>query len=43
MGLNERWLYALCAIATTLNRQPVPKNRSRSYVIDQMRDRRQVN
>lgn len=35
---NERWLYALCVIAMKLNRQPVPKNRSRRYVIERMRD-----
>lgn len=35
---NERWLYALCIIAMRLNRQPVPKNRSRRYVIERMRD-----
>ncbi|QOF73635.1 hypothetical protein IG197_11545 [Aminobacter sp. SR38] len=39
---NERWLYALCVVAMKLNRQPVPKNRSRRYVIDRMRDSRQV-
>jgi len=35
---NERWLYSLCVIAMRLNRQPVPKNRSRRYVIDRVRD-----
>ncbi len=35
---HERWLYALCVIAIRLNRQPVPRNRSRRYVIDRMRD-----
>lgn len=35
---NERWLYALCIIAMRLNRQPVPKNHSRRYVIGRMRD-----
>ncbi|MFC3205632.1 hypothetical protein [Aquamicrobium soli] len=35
---NERWLYALCIIAMKLNRQPVPKNRSRRHVIERVRD-----
>ena len=35
---NERWLYALCIIAIQLNRQPVPKNRSRRSVIERVRD-----
>lgn len=35
---NERWLYALCAIAMKLNRQPVPTHRSRRYVISRVRD-----
>lgn len=35
---NERWTYALSVIAMKLNNQPVPKNRSRRYVIDRMRD-----
>ena len=35
---NERWLYGLCVIAMTLNRQPVPKNRSRRSVIERVRD-----
>lgn len=35
---NERWPYALCVIAMKLNRQPVPKNRSRRYVIERVRD-----
>jgi hypothetical protein len=35
---SERWFYALCVIAMKLNRQPVPTNRSRRYVIDRMRD-----
>lgn len=35
---NERWLYALCVIAMKLNRQPVPNNRSRRYVIERVRD-----
>lgn len=35
---NERWLYALCVIAMQLNRQPVPKNRSRRYIIERVRD-----
>lgn len=35
---NERWLYGLCSIAIKLNRQPVPQNRSRRYVIERMRD-----
>jgi hypothetical protein len=35
---NERWLYALCVIAMKLNGQPAPKNRSRRYVIDRVRD-----
>lgn len=35
---NERWLYALCVISMTLNRQPVPRNRSRRYVIERVRD-----
>lgn len=35
---NERWLYALCVIAMNLNRQPVPKNRSRRSVIGKMRE-----
>ena len=35
---NERWLYALCVIAMKLNRQPVPKNRSRRYIIEWVRD-----
>lgn len=35
---NERWLYGLCVIAMKLNRQPVPKNRSRRYVIERARD-----
>ena len=36
--VHERWLYALCVIALQLNCQSVPKNRSRHYVIDRMRD-----
>lgn len=35
---NERWLYALCVIAMSLNRQPVPRKRSRRYVIEWVRD-----
>lgn len=35
---NERWLYALCIIAMHLNRQPVPKNRSRRYVIERVQE-----
>ncbi|KQZ84713.1 hypothetical protein ASD64_20230 [Mesorhizobium sp. Root157] len=35
---NERWLYGLCVIAMKLNNQHVPKNRSRRYVVDRMRD-----
>lgn len=35
---NERWLYGLCVITMKLNRQPVPKNRSRRYVIERARD-----
>lgn len=35
---NERWTYALSVIAMKLNNQPVPRNRSRRYVIDRMRD-----
>lgn len=35
---NERWLYALCVITMKLNRQPVPKNRSRRSVIERVRD-----
>jgi len=35
---NERWLYALCIIAMELNCQPVPRNRSRRYIIDRVRD-----
>jgi hypothetical protein len=35
---NERWLYALCVISMKLNRQPVPNNRSRRYVIERVRD-----
>jgi hypothetical protein len=35
---NERWLYAACVIAMKLNYQPVPKNRSRRYVFERMRD-----
>ena len=35
---NERWLYALCIIAMKLNRQTVPKNRSRRYIIEHLRD-----
>ncbi|WP_099865939.1 DUF6362 family protein [Pararhizobium haloflavum] len=35
---HEHWHYALCLIAMRLNRQPVPPNRSRRYVIDRMRD-----
>lgn len=35
---NEHWLYGLCIIAMKLNRQPVPKNRSRRYIIERVRD-----
>lgn len=35
---NERWLYGLCVIAMNLNRQPMPRKRSRRYVIDYARD-----
>jgi len=35
---NERWLYGLCVIAMNLNRQPVPRKRSRRYVIERMKD-----
>ena len=35
---HERWHYALSVIGMQLNRQPVPKNRSRRYVIDRMQD-----
>lgn len=34
----ERWRYALCVIAMKLNRQAVPRNRSRRYVIERVRD-----
>lgn len=35
---NERWLSAPCVIDMKLNSQPVPKNRSRRYVIDRVLD-----
>lgn len=35
---NEHWLYGLCIIAMRLNRQPAPKNRSRRYIIERVRD-----
>lgn len=35
---NERWLYGLCVIAMKLNNQPVPRKRSRRYVIERVRD-----
>ena len=35
---NERWLFGLCIIAMNLNRQPVPRKRSRRYIIDRARD-----
>lgn len=35
---NERWLYALCVIAIKLNGEPAPRNRSRRYVIEWVRD-----
>lgn len=35
---NERWQYGLCVIAMKLNRLPVPKNRSRRYVVECVRD-----
>ena len=34
---HEHWLYALYVIAMKLNRQPVPKNRSRRSVIERVR------
>ncbi|SFJ17561.1 DUF6362 family protein [Aerobium aerolatum] len=35
---NERWLFGLCIIAMNLNRQPMPRKRSRRYVIERMKD-----
>lgn len=35
---HERWHYALSVIAMKLNNQTVPRNRSRRYVIDRVRD-----
>ena len=34
---NEHWLYALCVIAWRLNHRPVPKLRSRRYVIEMVK------
>lgn len=34
----ERWQYALCVIAMTLNGHSVPKSRSRRYVIERVRE-----
>ena len=34
---HEHWLYSLCIIAFRLNRQSVPKLRSRRYIIGVMR------
>jgi hypothetical protein len=38
---NERWLYALCD-RQRLNRQQVPNNRLRRYVIERVRDARDL-
>ncbi|MEO5375102.1 MAG: DUF6362 family protein [Alphaproteobacteria bacterium] len=34
---NEHWLYGLCLIAWKLNRRPLPRKRSRRYVIENSR------